>query len=136
MRVLCWHANSVKTWPNSTKVLTSSIKYTKTNTHKGGGLRPPPQRGAGAFGARLPLWIPLWVLVFVYFVMLGKIFVLFGHLLTLLPYQQSRQRVYSFSSRFAKVRLFLFLRTTFFFFSGNCENNPIFIFLKFDFVYL
>ena len=40
----------------------------------GGGRRPPP----------------LWVLVFVYFVLLGNIFVLFGHLLTLLPYQQSR----------------------------------------------
>ena len=31
--------------------------------HKGGGLRPPPQRRAGAFGARPPLWIPLWGLL-------------------------------------------------------------------------
>ena len=75
-------------------MLPNNTKYTKTNTHKGGGLRPPPQRGAGAFGARPPLWIPLWVLVFVYFVLLGYTFVLLGHLLTLLPYQLSRQILY------------------------------------------
>ena len=34
----------------------------KKGPTRGGGLRPPPQRGAGAFGA---LWIPLWVLSFV-----------------------------------------------------------------------
>ena len=32
-----------------------------TPIHKGGGLRPPPQRGAAAFGGRPPLWIPLWM---------------------------------------------------------------------------
>ena len=45
-----------------------------------------------AFG-RPPLWFPLWVLVFVYFGLLGYISVLLGHLLTLLPYQLSRQIV-------------------------------------------
>ena len=28
---------------------------------KGGGLRPPPQRGRGAFGRPPPLWNPLWM---------------------------------------------------------------------------
>ena len=72
----------------------NSPKNTETNTHKGGGLRLPPQRGAGAEGARPPLWFPLRVLVFVYFGLLGYISVLLGHLLTVLPYQLSKQIVY------------------------------------------
>ena len=31
---------------------------------KGGGLWPPPQRGAAAFGGRPPLWVPLWMVRF------------------------------------------------------------------------
>ena len=46
-------------------------KYMKANPHKGGGLRPPPQRGRAAFGRPPPLWIPLWGLVFMYLGSLG-----------------------------------------------------------------
>ena len=60
---------------------------TAQNTQK-----PTPTKEA-AFG-RPPLWFPLCVLVFVYFGLLGYISVLLGHLLTLLPYQLSRQIVY------------------------------------------
>ena len=59
--------------------------------------KPTPTKEA-AFGRPPlwfpPLWFPLWVLVFVYFGLLGYISVLLGHLLTLLPYQLSRQIVY------------------------------------------
>ena len=78
-------------------MLPNSTKYTKTNTHKGihkGGRAP--KAAAPLCGGGRP---PLWVLVFVYFVLLGYIFVLLGHLSTLLPYQLSRQIVYSFSSQ-------------------------------------
>ena len=68
-------------------MLPNSTKYTKATptkeSTKGSGCR---RRLCGG-GRRPP---PLWVLVFAYSVLLGNIFVLFGHLLTLLPYQQSR----------------------------------------------
>ena len=54
------------------------LRANTKETTKGGGRRPPP----------------LWVLVFVYFGLLGYISVLLGHLLTLLPYQLSGQIPY------------------------------------------
>ena len=72
------------------KELVERLKCTKESPRKGGGLRSAPPRGTGAFGARPPLWIPLWVLVFVYFGLLGYISVLLEHFLTLLPYKLSR----------------------------------------------
>ena len=74
----------------TTQICSPTAQNTQKPTHKGGCLRPPPQRGAGAFSARPPVWIPLWVLVFVYFGLLGYISVLSEHFLTLFPYKLSR----------------------------------------------
>ena len=76
---------------NSYQLLISHLpSFPTKETTKGVGRRrrPPPLCGGGR---RPP---PLWVLVFVYFRLLGYISVLLGHLLTLLPYQLSRQIVY------------------------------------------
>ena len=81
------------------KELVERHKCTKESPRKGihkGGQAPKAPAPLCGGGRRPP---PLWVLVFVYFVLLGYIFVLLGHLLTLLPYQLSRQIVHSFSSQ-------------------------------------
>ena len=67
---------------------------TKESTKGGGRRRRPPPFVEAAEGRLL-----LCALVFVYFGLLGYISVLLGHFLRLLPYQLSRQIVYSFSSQ-------------------------------------
>ena len=76
------------------KELVERPKCTKESPRKGihkGGRAPKAPAPLCGGGRRPP---PLWVLVFVYFGLLGYISVLLGHLLTLLPYQLSRQIVY------------------------------------------
>ena len=73
---------------------TRSLLWQETKESTKGAARSTAPLCGG--GRRLP---PLWVLVFVYFGLLGYISVLLGHLLTLLPYQLSRQIVHSFSSQ-------------------------------------